>query len=119
MPQSPSPTPVPLAARPLLDGPASDGLAQVFGVLASATRLRLLHALILRGDPCMTELAGAVGMKPQAVSNQLRKLVDLGILDTCRHGAHAHYRIRDPRVAELMHHGLCLTEASRTAGEAR
>ena len=88
-------------------------LAQVFEVLASDTRLRLLHALVLLGDPCMTALAEAVGMKPQAVSNQLRRLVDLGILAARRHGTHIHYSIMDPCVIRLMHHGLCLTEETR------
>jgi DNA-binding transcriptional ArsR family regulator len=88
-------------------------LADLFDVLASGTRLRLLHALVLLGDPCMSDLAAAVGMKPQAVSNQLRRLVDLGILATRRHGTHVHYRIVDPCVLRLMHHGLCLNEEAR------
>jgi len=91
---------------------ASGELARLFEVLASDTRLRLLHALVLLGDPCMSELALAVGMKPQAVSNQLRRLVDLGLLGTRRHGSHIHYRIVDPSVTELMYHGLCLNEGS-------
>jgi DNA-binding transcriptional ArsR family regulator len=89
-------------------------LARLFDVLASDTRLRLLHALVLLGDPCMSDLAEAVGMKPQAVSNQLRRLVDLGILSTHRHGTHIHYRIVDPCVTKLMYHGLCLNEETHT-----
>jgi len=107
-----SPT-TPLAERPLLDMVLASELAQVFEVLASDTRLRLLHALVLKGDPCMSDLAEAVGMKPQAVSNQLRRLVDLGILATRRHGTHVHYRIVDPCVIRIMHHGLCLNEETR------
>jgi len=93
-------------------GEASE-LARLFEVLASDTRLRLLHALVLLGDPCMSELAGAVGMKPQAVSNQLRRLVDLGILSTRRHGTHIHYRIVDLCVIRVMAHGLCVNEETR------
>jgi DNA-binding transcriptional ArsR family regulator len=52
-------------------------------------------------------------MKPQAVSNQLRRLVDLGILDTRRHGNHVHYRIVDTCIAELLYHGLCLNEEAQ------
>lgn len=99
-----------LEARPLLDEGVAEDLARVFEVLASGTRLRILHALVRAGDPCMGDLAGVVGMKPQAVSNQLRRLVDLGILDTRRHGSHVHYRIVDPCVVRLLHHGLCLRE---------
>ena len=102
-----------LTERPLLGVGLASELAQVFEVLASDTRLRLLHALVLLGDPCMGDLAEAVGMKPQAVSNQLRRLVDLGILTTRRHGTHVHYRIVDPCVIDLMHHGLCLNEETR------
>lgn len=102
-----------LTERPLLGVALASELAQVFEVLASDTRLRLLHALVLLGDPCMSDLAEAVGMKPQAVSNQLRRLVDLGILTTRRHGTHIHYSIVDPCVIRLMHHGLCLNEETR------
>ncbi len=96
--------------RPLLNQEEAGELAALFEVLASGTRLRLLHALLLLDDPCMTELAEAVGMKPQAVSNQLRRLVELGILDTRRHGNHVHYRIVEPCVTKLLDHGLCINE---------
>lgn len=107
------PPKAPLTARPLLSVPLATELARLFDVLGSETRLRLLHALVLKGDPCMTELAAAVGMKPQAVSNQLRKLVDLGILSTRRHGNHIHYKIVDSCIVKLMHHGLCLNEETQ------
>lgn len=100
----------PLTERPLLSLESASDLAKVFDVLASNTRLRLLHALVLKGDPCMSDLAEAVGMKPQAVSNQLRRLVDLGILTTRRHGTHIHYRFVDPCIVKLMYHGLCICE---------
>ena len=103
----------PLEERPLLSGPKAEELARIFDVLASDTRLRLLHALLREGDPCMSDLAAAVGMKPQAVSNQLRRLVDMGILDTRRHGNHVHYRIVDTCVAKLLYHGLCLKEEAQ------
>jgi DNA-binding transcriptional ArsR family regulator len=107
------PPKAPLSERPLLSGPKAAELARIFEVLASDTRLRLLHALILQGDPCMGDLAEAVGMKPQAVSNQLRRLVDLGILDTRRHGNHVHYQIVDTCIAKLLYHGLCLNEEAQ------
>ena len=112
------PPKAPLTQRPLLGLGESAELARIFEVLASDTRLRLLHALVLLGDPCMSDLAEAVGMKPQAVSNQLRRLVDLGILSTRRHGTHVHYRITDPCVTKLMDHGLCLSEESRHPAQA-
>lgn len=99
--------------RHVLDMEEAEALERLFAVLASSTRLRLLHALSRMGDPCMTDLANAVSMKPQAVSNQLRKLVDMGILRARRHGNHIHYRLEHPAVKALLVHGL---ELSRRMG---
>lgn len=91
----------------------ADELATLFAVLAGESRLRLLHALLRSGDLCTTELAAAVGMKIQAVSNQLRSLVHQGILETRRDGTHVYYRIIDPCVSSVLDLGLCLLEDSR------
>jgi len=72
--------------------------------------LRLLHALVKRPGLSVTALAKAVGIKPQAVSNQLQRLVDKGILSNARNGTNIHYRIVDPCITSLLDHGLCLTE---------
>jgi len=102
-----------IPSRPLLDVQEAQSLERLFGVLASETRLRLLHALMIQEDPCMGDLAESVGMKPAAVSNQLRRLVDMGILATRRHGNHIHYRIVDNCIAKLLYHGLCLNEEAQ------
>lgn len=81
-------------------------------MLASDTRLRLLHALARAGELCVTDLAGAVGMRPQAVSNQLQRLADRGMLATRRDGNRVWYRITDPCVPQLLDLAWCLTEAS-------
>jgi len=99
-----------LAARPLISLAQSNGLQQTFKVLANATRLRLLHALVRRPGLSVTALAEAVAMKPQAVSNQLQKLVGKGILSNVRNGTNIHYRIVDPCTISLLDRGLCLTE---------
>ena len=88
-------------------------LVTVFKVLANDTRLRLIHALVRSGEMCVTELAEAVAMKPQAVSNQLQRLVDQGILTSRRNGNNVHYRLIDPCVISLLDHGLCLSEDSQ------
>ena len=82
-------------------------------MLASDTRLRLLHALARAGALCVTDLADAVGMRPQAVSNQLQRLVDRGMLATRRDGNRIWYRITDPCVTELLDLAWCLTETSQ------
>ena len=99
-----------LGDRPLLSPIQAGGLASVFKVLANDTRLRLLHAVIRSEEICVTDLAAAVGMKPQAVSNQLQRLSDLGILASRREGNSIHYRLIDLCVRSLLDQGLCLME---------
>ena len=72
--------------------------------------MRLLHALAKRPGLSVTELAQTVAMSPQAVSNQLQRLVDKGILSNLRNGTNIHYRITDPCIMSLLDQGLCLTE---------
>src|SRR6476469_10834713 len=84
-----------LEDRPLLSPIQAGGLAAVFKVLANDTRPRLLHALVRADELCVTDLAAAVGMKPQAVSNQLQRLSDLGTLGSRRDGNNVYYRLVD------------------------
>jgi DNA-binding transcriptional ArsR family regulator len=96
--------------RPLLTVGQAAELMALFKVLANDTRLRMLHALVCRGELCVTGLADVLGMKPQAVSNQLQRLLDRGILGSRRQGAHVYYRIVNPCVTDLLDRGLCLIE---------
>jgi len=104
-----SPRPA-IRERALLSGDQAEELAAIFKVLANDTRLRLLHALSREDELCVSELAAAVGMKPQAVSNQLQRLADQEILAARRNGNNIHYRIVDPCVPRLLELGLCLAE---------
>lgn len=99
-----------LKKRPLLSPIQAGGLAAVFKVLANDTRLRLLHALIRADELCVTDIAASLGMKPQAVSNQLQRLSDLGILVSRREGTNIHYRLIDRCVSGLLDQGWCLME---------
>jgi DNA-binding transcriptional ArsR family regulator len=92
------------------------GLASVFKVLANDTRLRLLHALVRADELCVTDLAASLGMKPQAVSNQLQRLSDLGILAARRDGNSIYYRVVDLCVRSLLDQGLCLMEEVNDRG---
>src|SRR5436309_12894703 len=82
-----------LKDRPFLTPIQAGGLAAVFKVLANDTRLRLLHALVRADELCVTDLAATLGMKPQAVSNQLQRLSDLGIVASRREGSSIYYRL--------------------------
>ena len=102
-----------LQERPLIDLDLAGEIEALFKVLANGTRLRLLHALARADELCVGELAEAVEMKPQAVSNQLQRLVDRGILGSRRTGSKVHYRITDPCVTNLLDQGLCLFEDAK------
>lgn len=99
-----------LAQRPLLSPDQAAQLADVFATLANDTRLRMLHALVQAGELSVGGLAETLGMKPQAVSNQLQRMSDRGILDSRREGTSIIYRIVDPCVATLLDRGWCLSE---------
>lgn len=91
-------------------------MARLFKVLSGASRLRLLHALVRAGELCVNDLSRTAGMKAQAVSNQLQRLADRGIVEPRRDGLNILYRIVDPCVTELLDRGLCLSEDARKSG---
>ena len=88
-------------------------------MLGNETRARLLHALVRSGELCVSELAKAVAMKPQAVSNQLQRLADRRIVATRRKGTTIYYRIVDPCVAEILDRALCLLEDAKSGVHTR
>ena len=102
-----------LKDRALLSSEQAIALTAVFKVLANDTRLRLLHALVREGEMCVSEMSNLLAMKPQAISNQLIRLADRGIVDSRRNGNNIYYRIVDPCVIELLDHGLCLSEDAK------
>jgi DNA-binding transcriptional ArsR family regulator len=108
--------PATLKERPLLSPFQAADLAAVFKVLANDTRLRLLHALVRSDELCVTDLAALVDMTPQAVSNQLQRLSNLGIVVSRRDGNSIYYRLVDLCVRSLLEQGLCLSEESSKKG---
>ena len=101
--------PLPLIAdRPILSPEQAVQLEAIFKMLANTTRLRMLHALVRVPDLSVGALAEAVGMKPQAVSNQLRRLVDRGIVAPRRDGNNVRYRTVDACTVDLLDRAFCL-----------
>jgi DNA-binding transcriptional ArsR family regulator len=101
-----------LDERPLLGGARANELVRVYKMLASATRLRLLHALVRAGERAVGDLADDIGMTPQAVSNQLQRLQDRRIVTSRREGSRLFYRIADPCIPGMIDLALCLLEES-------
>jgi len=105
----------PLAVRPLITPKQAAQLVVLFKVLGNDTRLRLLHALHREGAVSVGKLADQVGMRPQAVSNQLQRLTDRGIVAARREGTRIFYSIADPCVPSVLDLALCLTEETAVA----
>jgi len=101
-----------LKDRPLLTMTQAGDLMGLFKVLANDTRLRLLHAIAISEEICVTDLARTLEMKPQAVSNQLQRLLDTGVVTSRRDGNNMYYRVDDPCVLNVLDRGLCLLEDS-------
>jgi len=102
-------SPIPaLQDQPILSHDQAATMEGTFKVMANATRLRILHAVIREPDIAVGALADLIGMKPQAVSNQLRRLVDRGIVAARREGNHIRYRIVDDCTINLLNQGFCL-----------
>lgn len=104
---------LPLGERELLTPEQALELVAVFKTLANDTRLRMLHALARSGEICVSEMSHLLAMKPQAISNQLIRLADRGIVGSRRNGNNIYYRIVDPCVVQLLDHGLCLSEDAK------
>lgn len=96
----------------MLNEDQAENLQTMFKMLANSTRLRLLHALARSGELCVNDLADSLGMKQQAVSNQLQRLSARGIVGSRRMGNQIFYRIVDSCVITLLDRGWCLAEDS-------
>jgi DNA-binding transcriptional ArsR family regulator len=99
-----------LKDRPLLSFADAVKVMALFKVLANDTRLLLLHHLVRSGEATVTDMARTLGMKPQAVSNQLVRLSDTGMLSSRREGNNVFYRVVNGCVPPLLDLALCLME---------
>lgn len=75
--------------------------AEVFSMLADATRVRLI--LVLRGgESSVNELAERVGKSPAAVSQHLAKLRLAHLVLSRQEGTRVYYRLANPHAARLV-----------------
>jgi DNA-binding transcriptional ArsR family regulator len=102
-----------VSAVPLLAARKAAELAGVFETLANDTRLRVLNVMVQGIETTPTELAEKIGMKPQAISNQIKRLSDRGIVERRREGNQVYYRVVDPCVIDLLERGLWLIQDTK------
>jgi ArsR family transcriptional regulator, lead/cadmium/zinc/bismuth-responsive transcriptional repressor len=100
----------PLEERSLLSFVEAVKVMALFKVLANDTRIRILHHVVRSGEATVTDIAKALGMKPQAVSNQLLRLSDTGMVASRREGNNVFYRVMNGCVAPLLDLALCLMD---------
>ena len=108
-----------LRSRPLLPEAQAGSLEQTFKILANGTRLRILHAIFLAEEMCVSDLAKTLCMKSTAVSNQLQRLTLSGIIESRRNGNQIIYRVIDPCVVKLLDSAWCLTEDAEARARER
>lgn len=102
----------PLLGR-VLDYAGADRVAATFGVLADATRARIVHALSLAdAELCVCDLAVLLAISQSALSHQLRLLRDRGVVARTKRGRMVYYRLADEHIRHVFSDGL------RHAGEA-
>lgn len=75
--------------------------AQLFRVLGHPVRIRILE-LLLEGERTVGELQAALSLDSSGTSQHLAALRQAGVLESRRAGTSVYYRIRDPRVSQLM-----------------
>lgn len=90
-----------------------------FQVLSSATRIRILHALLRDEDLTVGDIAKRLGMKIAGISNQLRLMAAMGVVGSRQEGNEVHYFMVDPCVAELLEKGACLALDSEKRARSR
>jgi DNA-binding transcriptional ArsR family regulator len=100
----------PLAERSLVTPEQAADVVGLFKMLGNETRLRLLHGMHREGEVTVGDLAEQVGLRVQAVSNQLQRLSDRGIVTARRDGSRIWYSIADPCVPAVLDLALCLIE---------
>ena len=89
------------AARELVSLAAARAVAEIMQALSSASRVRILDRL--RRSPCSVgELAASTGLEQNAVSNHLRILRHLALVDSERHGRQVIYALHDEHVTQLL-----------------
>jgi ArsR family transcriptional regulator len=94
------PSTVPTAAHVRSD-PVYVLKAQLFRVLGHPVRIRILE-LLLDGERSVGDLQDTLRLDSSGTSQHLAALRQQGVLETRRAGTSVYYRIRDPRVSQLM-----------------
>ena len=110
----------------LPDAEAFGRTADLFRLLGDPTRVALLHALAEGGELCVCDLAEAIGVSENVVSQAMRLLRTADVVRTRREGRRIHYRLADAHVRMLLDvtvdhvgHAPSLADQAAPAGSVR
>jgi ArsR family transcriptional regulator, lead/cadmium/zinc/bismuth-responsive transcriptional repressor len=68
-------------------------LATIIGLIGNDTRLKILYLILSENRLCVCDLSDILGMTVPAISQQLRKLKDRGIISSEREGTVIYYSL--------------------------
>ncbi len=92
-------------------------LARGFSLLGDPTRLKILLSLAHAKELCVSDLADIVRMETSAISHQLRKLRDGGLVTTHREGLTIYYLLNIPVLRDTMATARSLLVEATEAGK--
>ena len=75
--------------------------ADFLSVLAQPTRLKILYFL-RNGEKCACKINPYMQEDASVISRHLVKMREAGILDSRKEGVWIHYRIKEPRVFQIL-----------------
>lgn len=73
-------------------------VASVIGLIGNDTRIKILYLIKAEKKLCVCDLSDILGMTVPAVSQQLRKLKDRGIISSERNGTIIYYSLKEEYV---------------------
>lgn len=93
------------------------GISSFFKLVGDESRLRILLGLN-QYEMCVHELALLLESNSSAVSHQLRKMKDAGLISSRKDGQVRYYSISDDRIKELLNHTNNLFQTEKTSSAA-
>jgi ArsR family transcriptional regulator, lead/cadmium/zinc/bismuth-responsive transcriptional repressor len=105
-------------ARELIAGVDHESVADFFAALADPNRLRIVHVL-LQQEMCTSDLAVTLSIGEPLVSQHLRVLRDLELVESRRAGRVVYYSARNREVGRVLGTALKLQGGEAAAGLGR
>lgn len=87
-------------------------LADGFQALADATRLRIIHLLMTRGETCVCQLMPLLGLTQSNISFHLRTLRYAGFINARKDGKWTHYSLNHKGLEQF--HAECMNVFQRS-----